>query len=70
MYKRQLRKRLVSPLVRSNDTSTLSVEEQIKGLDGTYEYLRLAREHQKTKFMERLYGAGARRVTIGEERDA
>jgi len=65
-----LRKRLVSPLVRSNDTSTLSVEEQIKGLDGTYEYLRLAREHQKTKFMERLYGAGARRVTIGEERDA
>jgi len=70
-----LRKRLVSPLVRSNDSSTLSVEEQIKGLDGTYEYLRVAREQQKTKFMERLYGAGRRGGiggegrTIGEERE-
>lgn len=55
-----LRKRLVSPLVRSNDTSTLSVDEQIKGLDGTYEYLRVARERQKSVFLERLYGVGRR----------
>ena len=32
-----LRQRLVSPLVRSNDSSTLSVEEQIIGLDDTYQ---------------------------------
>lgn len=59
-----LRKKLVSPLVRSNDSSTLSVTEQISGLDGTYEYLRGARERQKSKLMERLYGAGSRRIGI------
>lgn len=55
-----LRKRLVSPLLRSNESSTLSVAEQIRGLDGTYDYLRAARERQKSIMMERLYGAGRR----------
>ncbi|KAI9811249.1 MAG: hypothetical protein M1827_005581 [Pycnora praestabilis] len=59
-----LRKKLVSPLVRSNDSSTLSVEEQIRGLDGTYEHLRTVRERQKGKLMEMMYGAGQRRVGI------
>ncbi|KAI9825396.1 MAG: hypothetical protein M1832_001126 [Thelocarpon impressellum] len=59
-----LRKKLVSPLVRSNDSSTLSVEEQIKGLDGTYEHLRRVRERQKGKLMEMLYGAGNRRAGL------
>lgn len=64
-----LRKRLVSPLLRSNESSTLSIAEQIQGLDGTYDYLRLARERQKSTMMERLYGAGGRRIglTIGDE---
>lgn len=67
-----LRKRLVSPLVRSNASSTLSIEEQIGGLDGTYELLRNAREKQKSKLMERLYGIGNRRsggglTTLGDE---
>lgn len=62
-----LRKKLVSPLVRSNASSTLSVEDQILGLDNTYEYLRRVREKQKQKMLEMLYGAGNRRVTIGRE---
>ncbi|KAI9838360.1 MAG: hypothetical protein M1819_005628 [Sarea resinae] len=64
-----LRRKLVSPLVRSNDSSTLSVEEQILGLDGTYDHLRGVRERQKGKLMEMLYGAGKKRagLTRGDE---
>lgn len=64
-----LRKRLISPLLRSNESSTLSIAEQIQGLDGTYDYLRLAREKQKSTMMERLYGIGGRRIglTIGHD---
>ncbi|KAI9822093.1 MAG: hypothetical protein M1826_000553 [Phylliscum demangeonii] len=59
-----LRKKLVSPLVRSNDSSTLSVHEQISGLDATYDHLRAVRERQKAKLMEMLYGAGQRRPVL------
>src|ERR1051326_8612272 len=62
-----LRKKLISPLVRSNASSTLSVEEQILGLDGTYEYLKRVREKQKQKMLELLYGAGNRRVMISRD---
>lgn len=60
-----LRKKLVSPLVRANDSSTLTVEEQIRGLEGTYNVLRSTREDQK----RRLLGAfgnevGARRIGL------
>lgn len=64
-----LRQKLVSPLVRSQNASTLGVEEQIRGLDGTYEYLRGVRERQKSKMLEMVYGAGARRVSIGRNGD-
>jgi hypothetical protein len=60
-----LRKKLVSPLVRSNDSSTLSVEEQIRGLDVTYEQLKTVRERQKGMLMELLYGASGRRLSLG-----
>ncbi|KAI9806040.1 MAG: hypothetical protein M1833_004447 [Piccolia ochrophora] len=65
-----LRGKLISPLVRSNDSSTISLEEQIRGLDSTYEHLHAVRERQKGKLMERVYGAGSRRVSLvrGEER--
>jgi hypothetical protein len=59
-----LRKKLVSPLVRSDNSSTLSVDEQIKGLGSTYEHLSGVRERQKSKLMEMMYGAGNRRVRI------
>lgn len=61
-----LRKRLVSPLVRNNESSTLSVDEQIKGLDSTYEFLRVARQQQKDGMYERLYSGRRNSITIGE----
>src|SRR4051794_37659042 len=63
-----LRRKLVSPLIGSDNSSTIGVEEQIKGLDSTYEYLSAVRETQKSKLMGMFYEAG-RRVWIGKDRD-
>lgn len=62
-----LRRKLVSPLVRRKDGSTIGVEEQVRGLDGTYEHLRRVREKQKGRVLEVLYGAGGRRSVLGRE---
>ena len=87
-----LRRKLVSPLIRRNNTpsGTLSgfasamrspmaggdgsmrktdglegvVEEQIRGLEGTYEYLRQVREKQKNKLLEMVYGARGGKVGL------
>ena len=63
-----LRRKLMGPLVRRKDGSTLGVEEQIKGLEGTYEHLRKVREVQKGRVLEVLYGSGggSRRLSRGE----
>ncbi|ESZ94683.1 hypothetical protein SBOR_4934 [Sclerotinia borealis F-4128] len=53
-----LRKKLVSPLVRTN-SSTIRVEEQIQGLEDASGYLGKVRATQKGKLMEMLYGAGS-----------
>jgi hypothetical protein len=55
-----LRRKLVSPLVRSNNSSTLSIDDQIRGLESTYQELKGSREVQKRKMMEIVYGAGSR----------
>jgi len=65
-----LRRKLVSPLVRRNDSVSIDskgmVEGQIRGLEGTYEYLRVVREKQKAKLMEMVYGSkGPRRTLVG-----
>jgi len=52
-----LRRKLVSPLVRSTNSSTLTVEEQIRGLEDVGVYLEGVRATQKGKLMERLYGS-------------
>ncbi len=52
-----LRRKLVSPLLRANG-STIGVEEQIRGLEEVGGYLGGVRERQKSKMMELLYGAG------------
>ncbi|ETI19637.1 hypothetical protein G647_09471 [Cladophialophora carrionii CBS 160.54] len=69
-----LRRKLVSPLVRRNDSVTIDngsvVDQQIRGLEGTYEYLRGVRDKQKSKLMEMVYGAKAGRprlVGVSEE---
>ena len=64
-----LRRKLVSPLVRRNDSvsavdSVTIIEDQIRGLEGTYDYLHRVREKQKSKLMEMVYGAGSRRSGI------
>ncbi|KAL4952019.1 hypothetical protein BDW69DRAFT_29059 [Aspergillus filifer] len=71
-----LRRKLVSPLVRRNDSVSFAgsidsgsggrtlgpvesvIDGQIRGLEGTYDYLRSVREKQKAKLMEMVYGAG------------
>ncbi|KAJ5662242.1 uncharacterized protein N7477_009858 [Penicillium maclennaniae] len=82
-----LRRKLVSPLVRRNDSVSFMgvdgsagsgsfgaagrmlgpveavIDGQIKGLEGTYDYLRSVRERQKAKLMELVYGAGRKPST-------
>lgn len=62
-----LRRKLFSPLVRREDGSTIGVEEQIQGLDGTYSHLRQVREKQKGRVQEILYGVGSRRTILSRE---
>ncbi|KAL8920084.1 MAG: hypothetical protein Q9208_006437 [Pyrenodesmia sp. 3 TL-2023] len=59
-----LRRKLVSPLVRRGDGSTTGVEDQIKGLEGTYEQLKRVREKQKERVMEVLYGVGRSKTSL------
>lgn len=62
-----LRRKLVSPLVRRNDSVSIDnasvIEQQIRGLESTYDYLRVVREQQKSKLLEMVYGAGNMRRT-------
>ncbi|KAE8379912.1 hypothetical protein BDV26DRAFT_279982 [Aspergillus bertholletiae] len=79
-----LRRKLVSPLVRRNDSVSFAgaidsgggrsngrmlgpveavIEGQIRGLEGSYDYLRSVREKQKAKFMETVYGSGRKLPT-------
>ncbi|KAK4462732.1 hypothetical protein QBC42DRAFT_326434 [Cladorrhinum samala] len=51
-----LRKKLVSPIVRSVNGSTISLEEQIRGLEDVGGYLESARKRQKGRLMEVIYG--------------
>ncbi|RVX76089.1 hypothetical protein B0A52_00446 [Exophiala mesophila] len=63
-----LRRKLVSPLVRRNDSVTIDngsvVDQQIRGLEGTYVYLKDVREKQKSKLMEMVYGAKPGRAKL------
>ncbi|SPO05011.1 uncharacterized protein DNG_07696 [Cephalotrichum gorgonifer] len=54
-----LRRKLVSPLVRSADSSTLTLEEQIRGLEDVGGYLEDVRKRQKGKLLEMVFGASA-----------
>ncbi|TDZ24576.1 hypothetical protein Cob_v002254 [Colletotrichum orbiculare MAFF 240422] len=51
-----LRRKLVSPLVRSVNSSTLTLQDQIRGLEDVGGYLEGVRTRQKGKLMEMLYG--------------
>lgn len=60
-----LRRKLVSPLVRSVNSSTLTLDEQIRGLEDVSDYLSEVRARQKGRLMEALYGVGSLRERIG-----
>lgn len=62
-----LRRKLFSPLVRRENGSTIGIEEQIRGLEGTYNHLGQVREKQKGRVQEILYGARSRRTTLEKE---
>ena len=55
-----LRRKLVSPLVRRENGSTIGVEEQVRGLEGTYHHLKAVREKQRGRVLEGLYGLGGK----------
>ncbi|KAF2171767.1 hypothetical protein M409DRAFT_63360 [Zasmidium cellare ATCC 36951] len=59
-----LRRKLVSPLVRSSNSSTISIDDQIRGLATTYQQLKSSRDAQKHKMMEKLFGDVPRRVSL------
>ncbi|KAK4176824.1 hypothetical protein QBC36DRAFT_3959 [Triangularia setosa] len=61
-----LRRKLVSPLVRSVNSSTLTLEEQVRGLEEVGGYLEGVRRRQKGRVMEMLYGSGGNRRTTVE----
>jgi hypothetical protein len=60
-----LRRKLVSPLVRSVNSSTLTLEEQIRGLEDVGGYLEDVRAKQKGKLLEMLFGGSGNRHSIG-----
>ena len=54
-----LRRRLVGPLLKVGEGSSGGIEDQIKGLQGTYDHLKGVRQRQKERVMESLYGQGS-----------
>ena len=60
----KLRQRLVTPLIRNTNSSTLSVDEQIKGLEGTYNDLKATRDTQKSKKLALIYGTREKRDAL------
>ena len=52
-----LRSKLVSPLVRGINSTTLSLENQIRGISDVSGYLSDIRKEQKGKVMQTLYGS-------------
>ncbi|KAH6842804.1 hypothetical protein B0I37DRAFT_436592 [Chaetomium sp. MPI-CAGE-AT-0009] len=54
-----LRRVLVSPLVRSVNSSTLTLADQIRGLEDAGSHLEDVRVQQKSKLFQTLYGGGS-----------
>ncbi|KAF4495105.1 hypothetical protein FAGAP_8764 [Fusarium agapanthi] len=63
-----LRSKLVSPLVRGVNSTTLTLEDQIRGLSDVSDYLGDVRKQQKGKVMETLFGSVPRKKYAIEDR--
>ncbi|RGP62519.1 hypothetical protein FLONG3_10186 [Fusarium longipes] len=65
-----LRSKLVSPLVRGVNSTTLTLEDQIRGLSDVSDYLGDVRKQQKGKVMETLFGTvPSKKYTIEQKAD-
>ncbi|KFG78100.1 hypothetical protein MANI_016541 [Metarhizium anisopliae] len=64
-----LRGKLASQLVRGLNSSTLTLEDQIRGIDQVRDYLSDVRSQQKTKVMETLYSIDRSRKYVYHEID-
>ncbi|WZH49031.1 uncharacterized protein QYS62_010221 [Fusarium acuminatum] len=65
-----LRSKLVSPLVRGVNSTTLTLEDQIRGLSDVSDYLGDVRKQQKGKVMETLFGSvPSQKYTIDDKAD-
>ncbi|KAH6956808.1 hypothetical protein DER45DRAFT_645384 [Fusarium avenaceum] len=65
-----LRSKLVSPLVRGVNSTTLTLEDQIRGLSDVSGYLGDVRKQQKGKVMETLFGSvPSQKYTIDDKAD-
>ncbi|KAM3475426.1 hypothetical protein MY8738_007399 [Beauveria namnaoensis] len=62
-----LRGKLVSPLVRGANATTLSLEDQIYGISSVSEYLAEVRRQQKGKVMEHLFSSSHGRNVLVDE---
>ncbi|KAL9059498.1 MAG: hypothetical protein Q9162_001196 [Coniocarpon cinnabarinum] len=62
-----LRRSLMSPLIKAENTSSAGIREQIEGVAGTWRALKGVRERQKQGFLGALMGSERRLPTIGEE---
>ncbi|KAM3461485.1 hypothetical protein NHJ6243_005005 [Beauveria neobassiana] len=62
-----LRGKLVSPLVRGANATTLSLEDQIYGISSVSEYLAEVRRQQKGKVMQHLFSSSHGRNVLGDE---
>ncbi|KAF4338305.1 hypothetical protein FBEOM_7839 [Fusarium beomiforme] len=66
-----LRSKLVSPLVRGVNSTTLTLEDQIRGLSDVSDYLGDVRKQQKGKVMETLFGSiPSKKYAIEDRPDA
>ncbi|KAF5547974.1 hypothetical protein FMEXI_4925 [Fusarium mexicanum] len=63
-----LRSKLVSPLVRGVNSTTLTLEDQIHGLSDVSDYLGDVRKQQKGKVMETLFGSVPSKKNAIEDR--
>lgn len=62
-----LRSKLVSPLVRGANATTLSLEDQIHGISEVSEYLGGVRRVQKGRVMESMFASNAGRRFVAEQ---
>lgn len=64
------RRSLVSPLIRSAQSNSYGIDQQLRDLSGTYAFLDGLRKSQKQKVLKELWnGDSKRRVTIAVDKD-